>query len=121
MNFFYYNPFSESIKNLIFNNNTFRLLIPEKVDSIEINSMYQNPSFYRIQCILSVLSIEPLNQESRKEYFQSVGGEKVSLMVLGDNHLIKLRDAPALSFVPLPLAPPKGCWPTTAPVGLSFI
>ena len=26
-----------------------------------------------------------------------------------------------LSFVPEPLAPPKGCCPTTAPVGLSLI
>src|SRR5262245_21846886 len=27
---------------------------------------------------------------------------------------------PALSFVPEARAPPKGCWPTTAPVGLSY-
>ena len=28
---------------------------------------------------------------------------------------------PALSFVPLARPPPKGCWPTTAPVGLSLM
>ena len=29
----------------------------------------------------------------------------------------RLNMLPALSFVPDRLAPPKGCWPTTAPVG----
>ena len=33
---------------------------------------------------------------------------------------MRLRAAPALSFVPDILEPPKGCWPTTAPVHLSF-
>jgi hypothetical protein len=28
---------------------------------------------------------------------------------------------PALSFVPEARAPPKGCWPTVAPVGLSLM
>ena len=78
---FYYNPFSESIKYLIFNN-TFRLLISEKVDSIEINSMYQIQDFTESNVFFPYYSLRPLNQESRKEYFQSVGGEKVSLMVL---------------------------------------
>ncbi len=30
------------------------------------------------------------------------------------------ENAPALSLVPEALAPPNGCWPTTAPVGLSL-
>ena len=36
------------------------------------------------------------------------------------NQRTRLRLEPALSFVPEARAPPKGCWPTTAPVGLSF-
>jgi hypothetical protein len=33
----------------------------------------------------------------------------------------KFNGEPALSFVPEALAPPNGCCPTTAPVGLSLI
>ena len=32
----------------------------------------------------------------------------------------KFQALPALSFVPEARAPPNGCWPTTAPVGLSL-
>src|SRR5215510_9539858 len=53
-------------------------------------------------------------------YRKSVGGTNVSLMARGLTHLNRLSTLPALSFVPEARAPPKGCWPTTAPVGLSF-
>ena len=33
----------------------------------------------------------------------------------------RLSTEPALSFVPEAREPPKGCWPTTAPVGLSLM
>jgi len=54
-------------------------------------------------------------------YLKSVAGRKVSLIVLGETHLIRLSLPPALSFVPDALAPPKGCSPTMAPVGLSLM
>src|SRR3989304_2181544 len=54
-------------------------------------------------------------------YRYSVGGTKVSLMVRADTQRSRLSMEPALSLVPLALAPPTGCWPTTAPVGLSLI
>jgi hypothetical protein len=54
-------------------------------------------------------------------YLKSVGETKFSLMVRGETHRIILIKEPALSLVPEPLAPPNGCWPTTAPVGLSLI
>jgi hypothetical protein len=41
-------------------------------------------------------------------------------MARGFAHLKRLSCEPALSFVPEAAAPPNGCWPTTAPVGLSF-
>ena len=50
-----------------------------------------------------------------------LGGTKVSLIVLGETHLNRFKIEPALSFVPEPLAPPNGCCPTTAPVGLSLM
>ena len=53
-------------------------------------------------------------------YLWSVGGTKVSLMVRGETQRIRLNTDPALSLVPLARAPPNGCWPTTAPVGLSL-
>jgi hypothetical protein len=53
-------------------------------------------------------------------YSKACGGAKVSLMVRGEIQRIRLRMEPALSLVPDPRAPPKGCCPTTAPVGLSF-
>src|SRR5690348_3303931 len=53
-------------------------------------------------------------------YVKLVGGTSVSLIVRGDIQRIMLRWEPALSLVPLARAPPKGCCPTTAPVGLSF-
>ena len=48
------------------------------------------------------------------------GGAKVSLIVRGETQRCRLRIEPALSSVPLALAPPNGCCPTTAPVGLSL-
>ena len=48
------------------------------------------------------------------------GGTDVSLTVRGDDQRIRLFDQPALSFVPEARPPPNGCWPTTAPVGLSL-
>jgi hypothetical protein len=42
-------------------------------------------------------------------------------MARADTHLIRLKTEPALSSVPLAVAPPNGCWPTTAPVGLSLM
>ena len=54
-------------------------------------------------------------------YVWSVGGTNVSLIVRGDTQRIRLCHEPALSLVPLALAPPNGCWPTTAPVGLSLM
>ena len=44
----------------------------------------------------------------------------VSLIVRGDTQRIRFHIEPALSFVPDARAPPNGCWPTTAPVGLSL-
>lgn len=52
---------------------------------------------------------------------QTSGGEKFSLIDLMDTHRIRLSSLPALSFVPEARAPPKGCWPTTAPVDLSLM
>lgn len=59
--------------------------------------------------------------QPRNGYFQSWGGLKVSLIVRGEIQRCRFCGAPALSFVPLALEPPKGCCPTTAPVGLSLI
>ena len=42
-------------------------------------------------------------------------------MVRTETQRIRLNIEPALSLVPLARDPPKGCWPTTAPVGLSLI
>ena len=42
-------------------------------------------------------------------YFHDEMLRKFSLMLLGLTHLSRLAIPPALSFVPLPLAPPKGC------------
>lgn len=57
---------------------------------------------------------------SMKGYRKSVAGSKVSLTARGVTQRSRFSDEPALSFVPLAREPPKGCWPTTAPVGLSF-
>jgi hypothetical protein len=54
-------------------------------------------------------------------YVWAVGGTNVSLMVRGETQRMRLCQEPALSFVPLARAPPKGCCPTTAPVGLSLM
>jgi hypothetical protein len=48
------------------------------------------------------------------------GGTNVSLIVRGLTQRIRFHSEPALSFVPEARAPPNGCWPTTAPVGLSL-
>jgi hypothetical protein len=50
-----------------------------------------------------------------------VGALNVSLMVRVLTHRVRFNFDPALSFVPDARAPPKGCCPTTAPVGLSFM
>lgn len=46
---------------------------------------------------------------------------KSSLILLILTNLLNRFWLPALSFVPLALAPPNGCWPTTAPVLLQLI
>ena len=48
-------------------------------------------------------------------------GTSVSLIALGLTQRTRFRGLPALSLVPLARPPPKGCWPTTAPVGLSLM
>ncbi len=53
-------------------------------------------------------------------YSIDVGATNVSLIVRGDAQRRRLTALPALSFVPEARAPPNGCWPTTAPVGLSL-
>lgn len=47
--------------------------------------------------------------QSRKEYRQPVGGQRFSLMVRGEIQRVRFSGLPALSLVPLPLAPPNGC------------
>ena len=42
-------------------------------------------------------------------------------MVRVEVQRIRLNTEPALSLVPEAREPPKGCWPTTAPVGLSLM
>ncbi len=54
-------------------------------------------------------------------YFHSFGGTNVSLIDRGEVQRSRLTAAPALSLVPEARAPPNGCWPTTAPVGLSLM
>ena len=54
-------------------------------------------------------------------YVTSRHGTLSSLMVLGLNQRYMLISLPALSLVPDALAPPNGCWPITAPVGLSLM
>ena len=49
-----------------------------------------------------------------------VGATKVSLIARGETQRCRLSTEPALSLVPEARAPPNGCWPTTAPVGLSL-
>ena len=44
----------------------------------------------------------------------------VSLIDRGETQRIRFHIDPALSFVPEARAPPNGCCPTTAPVGLSL-
>ena len=46
--------------------------------------------------------------------------DEVSLIVRGETQRIRFQIEPALSFVPDAREPPNGCWPTTAPVGLSL-
>src|SRR5215213_9082226 len=56
-----------------------------------------------------------------KGYVKSRGGANVSLIVRALTQRTRFSFEPALSFVPDPRAPPNGCWPTTAPVGLSLM
>ena len=58
---------------------------------------------------------------SRKPKPQDFGGLNVSFIERGETQRRRLSGLPALSFVPLPRAPPNGCCPTTAPVGLSLM
>ena len=51
----------------------------------------------------------------------SRGGENVSLIVRALTQRTRFNLEPALSLVPDARAPPNGCWPTTAPVGLSLM
>ena len=53
-------------------------------------------------------------------YRYAVGGTNVSLIVRGDAQRSRFSGEPALSLVPEARAPPNGCCPTTAPVGLSL-
>ncbi len=53
-------------------------------------------------------------------YSTRVGGTKFSAKVRIETHRRRFAIEPALSLVPDARAPPKGCWPTTAPVGLSL-
>ena len=53
-------------------------------------------------------------------YRWSVGGCRFSLSVRGAVQRSRFSGEPALSWVPEARAPPNGCWPTTAPVGLSL-
>ena len=50
----------------------------------------------------------------------AVAGTNVSLIVRAEVQRSRFCGEPALSLVPEARAPPKGCWPTTAPVGLSL-
>ena len=54
-------------------------------------------------------------------YPQSCGMSSVRFTERGLIHRSRLSGPPALSLVPLALAPPNGCWATTAPVGLSLM
>ena len=42
------------------------------------------------------------------------------MIVRGETQRMRFHIEPALSFVPDARAPPNGCCPTTAPVGLSL-
>ena len=52
---------------------------------------------------------------------QSSGWTAVSLMFRGESQRKRFSTEPALSFVPERRAPPNGCRPTIAPVGLSLM
>jgi hypothetical protein len=80
-----------------------------------------------VMLILRLPSDPRRSKDGRRAYSASMNGysndragAKVSLMARGLIQRTRFRMEPALSFVPLARAPPKGCWPTTAPVGLSF-
>jgi hypothetical protein len=49
------------------------------------------------------------------------GGENVSFSARALTHRSRFIFDPALSLVPDARAPPNGCCPTTAPVGLSLM
>jgi hypothetical protein len=73
-----------------------------------------------LQCDRLEDGCQDARDQPRKGYRQSPGGTKFSLIVRGETQRRRLRIEPALSFVPLARPPPKGCWLTTAPVGLSL-
>jgi hypothetical protein len=54
-------------------------------------------------------------------YKCDVGGKNDSFTLRTLVHLSMNEGLPALSFVPLARAPPKGCCPTIAPVDLSLM
>jgi hypothetical protein len=54
-------------------------------------------------------------------YFHDVGGARFSFTDRGETQRTRFNSEPALSFVPDARAPPNGCCPTTAPVGLSLM
>ena len=58
---------------------------------------------------------------SMNEYRYWVGGAKFSFTLRADTQRRRFILEPALSLVPLARPPPKGCCPTTAPVGLSLM
>src|SRR2546423_1708822 len=62
-----------------------------------------------------------LQASAMNGYHGSRGGTKFSLIDRALVQRIRLSRLPALSLVPLARAPPNGCCPTTAPVGLSFL
>ena len=54
-------------------------------------------------------------------YSWDLAATNVSLMERALVQRMRFSGEPALSLVPDARPPPKGCWPTTAPVGLSLM
>ena len=63
----------------------------------------------------------PFHSAAMKGYRKSRGGERFSFTLRALTQRSRFIFDPALSFVPDALPPPNGCWPTTAPVGLSLM
>lgn len=77
----------------------------------------------RITCRLRpcLISRPNLPQSSLLGYATCLVGANSSLMARMFTKRVKRLALPALSSVPLALEPPKGCWPTTAPVLLQLM